>query len=657
MWDLSIDHYTNGNASLIINDTISSVQVFNANNCGPSANFIAVPQNGVVPLTTTMTIENTSNITACAWDYGDGQTGTSCAFTQEHTYNNVGSYTVSLTVSGPTGYITVNPPCPQINNWMGEYWANTDLSGPRVLCRDDADVNFDWGDGSPDPLLPSDNFSARWTRAVDFAGGTYRFHMGHDDGARLYIDDVPKLNTWGCCSTDEVVDVPLAAGSHVLRMEYFDLIGSANANLWWEAVTAACPTINNWMGEYWSNTDLSGPRALCRDDADVNFNWGNGSPDPTLPVDSFSARWTRMVNFTGSTYRFHMSHDDGARLYIDDVLKMDVWGTCCTTDVVDIPMTAGSHVIRMEYFESVGTASAQLWWESLAPGGFNKTGPSNKSVILSNAVTLTWNSSAGAAAYWVCYDTTNDNACSNWVNNGSSTSKSLSGLAKSTTYYWHVRADNSNGSTYANGSSTAYWSFKTGTTPAAFNKSAPANGATGQPSNPTLTWSASTGAKAYYYCYATTNPCTNWVSNGTSTKKVLSGLSPSTTYYWSVKAVNDFGTTYANVSSLAWSFRTGAKPGAFNKAAPLNHATNQSLSPKLSWGASSGATTYYYCFDTTNNNACSTWVSTGTALSKTLSGLVLNTSYYWQVKAVNSFGTSYANGSSTLFWSFKTKLK
>ncbi|MBE0683455.1 MAG: metallophosphoesterase, partial [Anaerolineales bacterium] len=88
-------------------------------------------------------------------------------------------------------------------------------------------------------------------------------------------------------------------------------------------------------------------------------------------------------------------------------------------------------------------------------------------------------------------------------------------------------------------------------------------------------------------------------------------------------------------------------PAAFNKSAPTNGTTNQSTSPTLSWAASTGATSYEYCYDTSNDNACSTWASNGTATSKALSGLNAATTYYWHVRAVNTVGTTYADGSGT----------
>lgn len=92
-------------------------------------------------------------------------------------------------------------------------------------------------------------------------------------------------------------------------------------------------------------------------------------------------------------------------------------------------------------------------------------------------------------------------------------------------------------------------------------------------------------------------------------------------------------------------------PVAFNKSTPANGVSNQSTSPTLFWSASSDATSYEYCYDTTNDNACSTWVNNGVIANKTLSGLKLNTTYYWQVRAVNSGGPTYAN--SETWWSFK----
>jgi hypothetical protein len=323
---------------------------------------------------------------------------------------------------------------------------------------------------------------------------------------------------------------------------------------------------------------------------------------------------------------------------------------------------SGSYII-----EATSLYSSTLWSYTLTlnistpPGAFNKSSPGNGATGQSTSPTLTWVSSSGATSYEYCYDTTNDNACSNWTSNGTSTSKALSGLSNGTTYYWHVRAINTSGTTYSNGSTTAFWSFSTATNPpGAFNKSTPANGATGQSTGPTLSWAVSTGATSYEYCYDTTNDnaCSTWMTNGSSTSITLNGLSQGTAYYWHVRAVNAGGTTYSNGSATAfWSFTTATNPpGAFNKSSPANGATGQSTSLTLSWASSSGGTSYEYCYDATNDSACSTWTSNGASTSKALTGLSAGTTYYWHVRAVNARGTTYSNASATAFWSFTTAI-
>jgi hypothetical protein len=306
--------------------------------------------------------------------------------------------------------------------------------------------------------------------------------------------------------------------------------------------------------------------------------------------------------------------------------------------------------------------SSTAWWSFTTamalPAAFNKASPANAATGQTTSPSLSWGASSGASSYAYCLDTINNNLCdSSWVSTGTATSKALSGLAHGVHYYWQVLAENGGGYTFANGGSTASWSFSTLPLPGAFNKASPANAATKQSSSPTLKWGASSGATSYQYCIDTSNnnTCnTAWISTGAVTGKALSGLAHGVHYYWQVRAKNAAGYRYANGASTAWwSFTTLALPGAFNKTTPANGASNQATNPTLKWAASSGATSYQYCIDTSNNNTCNTaWVSAGTATSKALSGLAHGAHYYWQVRAKNAAGYKYANGVSTAWWSF-----
>jgi len=84
----------------------------------PTAAFSGDPLSGNYPLTVNFTDSTTGSVTAWSWAFGD--TGTSTAQNPSHQYTAAGTYTVTLTATGPvgsddevkTGYIVVNTPPP-----------------------------------------------------------------------------------------------------------------------------------------------------------------------------------------------------------------------------------------------------------------------------------------------------------------------------------------------------------------------------------------------------------------------------------------------------------------------------------------------------------------------------------------------------------------
>lgn len=120
------------------------------------------------------------------------------------------------------------------DGWRGEYYRNPTLSGSPTIVRGDSDVHFYFGQGAPDSRIPTDGFSVRWTRELDWEGGTYRFQVRVDDGVRIWIDGTLILDEWHAADTTHQRDVAIAAGRHQLRVEYLELGGSALIQLDWE---------------------------------------------------------------------------------------------------------------------------------------------------------------------------------------------------------------------------------------------------------------------------------------------------------------------------------------------------------------------------------------------------------------------------------------
>jgi uncharacterized protein (TIGR02145 family) len=166
------------------------------------ANFLANQTSGEAPLTVNFTDLTTDNPTSWQWDFGDD--GTSTQQNPTHTYNNEGTYTVSLTVTNSYGsdteektdFITVSSGGPEPDGyftdardgqeyafkiigsqtWMYEnlnyetsnsWWYENNSANGDVYGR-----LYTWEvalDACPDGWhLPSD---AEWTVLTDYLGG------------------------------------------------------------------------------------------------------------------------------------------------------------------------------------------------------------------------------------------------------------------------------------------------------------------------------------------------------------------------------------------------------------------------------------------------------------------------------------------------------
>jgi LysM repeat protein len=261
--------------------------------------------------------------------------------------------------SGPKPQPTPKPPVTS-GRWKAEYWTNRDLSGNPKLVRNEERIDHAWGTGSPQGSIPADNFSARWTRTRSFDAGQYRFYVKVDDGVRVWVDNLLIIDQWHDTAAREYTAVrQLGAGNHSLRVEYYEHLGGAQIHFWVDRVDG----IGAWRGEYFNNMGLSGSPVLARHDNAIDFNWGNRSPASGVTADYFSARWTGDFQFVGGRYRFTARTDDGVRIWLDGTLILDQWHDHpVTTYAVDWQVPAGTHQVRVEYYENRGDAVAKVSW-------------------------------------------------------------------------------------------------------------------------------------------------------------------------------------------------------------------------------------------------------------------------------------------------------
>jgi uncharacterized delta-60 repeat protein len=212
------------------------------------------------------------------------------------------------------------------------------------------------------------------------------FNIAPTEGFQSYTTSTQSLGT-------------LTAGTHVLRLAFDDTSGDRGvANINWLRILPAGSTppptgeTNGLTGTYFDNENFTG-EVFTRVDANINFNWDTGSPDPRIAPDTFSVRWTGQIDVpTTGTYTFYIPADDRSRLLIDGQQVVNyVPGVSGSTGT--ITLTSGRHDITYEYVERTGRARAALEWSG--PGISRQVVPSSR--VLTGDATPTEDTEAPAA--------------------------------------------------------------------------------------------------------------------------------------------------------------------------------------------------------------------------------------------------------------------
>ena len=277
------------------------------------------------------------------------------------------------------------------NGWDATYYNNRNLEGDPVVTRVDSNINFNWGLGTPDGKINPDNFSARWVRTLNLPAGRYEFTMRSDNGSRLFVDDKPIMAQWWDhgLRTDKA-QVNLAEGSHTIRFEYYEATHEAQAHMYWQRIgnqqnnqPAAAPAqpaangpangstcgTNNWQASFWNNSVLKGNPVHRRTDTQINFDWKEGSPqEGRVNADNWSARWTGMSNLPEGNYRFRVTSDDGAVVFVNDKIVINQWWDHTARTVEGQYYHSGGMLpIRVEYYDKTGPAIMTLSCEAYTP--------------------------------------------------------------------------------------------------------------------------------------------------------------------------------------------------------------------------------------------------------------------------------------------------
>src|SRR5580693_6736938 len=307
-----------------------------------------------------------------------------------------------------------------------------------------------------------------------------------------------------------------------------------------------------------------------------------------------------------------------------------------TTTFTDSGLTNGkTYFYNVAANNSVGV-SPDSNEVSVSPGSTTTAPPAPTGLTANPAdssIDLTWNPSAGATGYSIYRGTAPGGEGATPVGTTTSDSFTDTGLTNGTGYYYTVTATNTGGASAKTAETNTVPTAAVVTPPVPFG--VVVTTASGQIH---LQWTFEENATSYRIYRSTTpggegaTPLATVTSSSYTDSAVTSGV----TYYYEITALT--GTTESARSS-EYSANTSGTSTAPPTPAGLTASTGNGA-VTLAWTASAGATSYSIYRGTAAGGEGTTPVGTSTTTSFTDTGLTNGTTYYYEVSASNSAGTS-----------------
>ncbi|HEO8418042.1 TPA: glucosaminidase domain-containing protein, partial [Yersinia enterocolitica] len=234
-----------------------------------------------------------------------------------------------------------------VGTWVGEFYTNKNFEGtPYIMggkntSQEIANLHFNWGKNSPNISIPSDRFSARFTKKVDVEDGTYIFEAAVDDGIQVYVDGDRIINSWDNNSLEpKKASKYLTAGTHKIVVEYLEEVGDASIDFQFYKFSNS-----NVFYQYGGN---------------INYNWGLNSPKSGVPTDNFIAYFEQLKWLNSGDYFIRSFADDGIKVDANDKNLINRWGASTNSEdrALWLDVNNGYYTIKTQILELTGNAAA-----------------------------------------------------------------------------------------------------------------------------------------------------------------------------------------------------------------------------------------------------------------------------------------------------------
>lgn len=282
---------------------------------------------------------------------------------------------------------------------IAEVFDGFDPGRTKVAQRVDPNIDYLWGS---DLLLPhtskQTDVSIRWFGYLTPpVAGEYKIVAAMDDGVIVTLGDRKIIDFWrGTTIARHVAPVKLTTEPIFIQVDYHQVSLSAIACLRWIRPDGIEETIP--PSSFSHNLDYAKSRQQHQTTPEAVVNWdqltqemyrgenfdelvstqavnaidmfaGFDALTEDVGIDHFSIKWhgTFKAKSTG-VYEFAITVDDGVRVWIDDVLRIDVWQYGFgRTHRSRMSLAADEpHTIRVEYREDSLSAMCAARWSEVA---------------------------------------------------------------------------------------------------------------------------------------------------------------------------------------------------------------------------------------------------------------------------------------------------
>jgi PKD repeat protein len=550
----------------------------------PLADFTASPTSGTAPLIVSFTDESTGNITSRTWDFGDGETSTQ--MNPQHTYEDPGMYTVTLTARGPDGEDSETK-----QNLIEVERGELDLPTPTNLTANAATgrIELDWEppvvqgptvqESEPNnSLAQADVFKLGDTAQglISPAGDGDLWRFQGTSGQRITIDVDARDNG---SLLDPVIGLVInrdsdGDGLADIIAENDDFGGSLDSRI--DATLPATETYFVLIVDYSllddSIPDRGGPNYFY----DLKLLPGS-TQTSQVTASQFSAKAAgydvetvrrklvltlsepvgEMMNWQGTGALTQIENDiqttlQGYNIYRSTSTPVLAEASnrignvnASTTEFEDAVVASGityHYVVTAVYDDGESEPSNETFAVAVSVQPPVLLTPSDNVTDVAINPRLQWRPSEGATSYQVNVSTSADfNTLIVDASNLTQTSLSLSDLQFGTRYFWRVRSFSANDTS----NWSAVWRFTTIALPIPPTLVQPPNGASLMSNSTTLIWIPPQNAESYQLQVSKSSVFSSAeidTAGITEPGFQLQNLENNTLYYWRVSTTNSVGT-------------------------------------------------------------------------------------------------------------------